>query len=174
MSHFTDFTGYVVFIITSFLAGVESADQCLLNSKVLSCFTGVIMSIRSFFLLCQFIDALCLCRDLYGIAYNIRQDTDWHMKIRIFLLDTLCQCRYLWLWHALLYITADQTMIGTCSLCSRPLFQRKILLVPRTEHHLSSFKCSCLNIFWRPKTCCVVCHAYCFCYGGTNMARKNA
>ena len=26
-------------------------DQCLLNSKVLSCFSGVIMSIRSFFLL---------------------------------------------------------------------------------------------------------------------------
>ena len=50
LSHFTDFTGYVVFIITSFLAGVESADQCLLNSKVLSCFSGVIMSIRSFFL----------------------------------------------------------------------------------------------------------------------------
>ena len=50
MSHFTDFTGYVVFIITSFLAGVESADQCLLNSKVLSCFSGVIMSLRSFFL----------------------------------------------------------------------------------------------------------------------------
>ena len=50
MSHFTDFTGYVLFIITSFLAGVESTDQCLLNSKVLSCFSGVIMSIRSFFL----------------------------------------------------------------------------------------------------------------------------
>ena len=33
MSHFTDFTGYVVFIITSFLAGAESADQCLPNSK---------------------------------------------------------------------------------------------------------------------------------------------
>ena len=47
---FTDFTGYVVFIITSFLAGVESADQCLLNSEVLSCFSGVIMSVRSFFL----------------------------------------------------------------------------------------------------------------------------
>ena len=46
----TDFTGYVLFIITSFLAGVESTDQCLLNSKVLSCFSGVIMSIRSFFL----------------------------------------------------------------------------------------------------------------------------
>ena len=45
------FTGYVVFIITSFLAGVESADQCLFSSKVLSCFSGVIMSIRSFFLL---------------------------------------------------------------------------------------------------------------------------
>ena len=46
---FTDLTGYVVFIITSFLAGVESADQCLLNFKVLSCLSGVIMSIRSFF-----------------------------------------------------------------------------------------------------------------------------
>ena len=45
------FTGYVIFIITSFLAGVESGDQCLLNSKVLSCFSGVIISIRSFFLL---------------------------------------------------------------------------------------------------------------------------
>ena len=39
------FTGYVLFIITSFLAGVESANQCLLNSNVLSCFSGVIMSI---------------------------------------------------------------------------------------------------------------------------------
>ena len=45
------------------------------------------------------------------------------------------------------------------------------LLVPRTEHHLSSFKCGFLNIF-RAKTCCVVCHAYCFGYGGTNMAQK--
>ena len=33
--HFTDFTGYVLFIVTSFLAGVESADQCLLNSFIL-------------------------------------------------------------------------------------------------------------------------------------------
>ena len=43
------FTRYVGFIITSFLAGVESEDQCLLNSDVLSCFSGVIISIRSFF-----------------------------------------------------------------------------------------------------------------------------
>ena len=50
MSHFTNVTGYVVFIITSFLADVESADQCLPHSKVLSCFPGVIKSIRSFFL----------------------------------------------------------------------------------------------------------------------------
>ena len=35
MSLFTEFTGYVVFIITSFLADVESADQCLLNSFIL-------------------------------------------------------------------------------------------------------------------------------------------
>ena len=54
MSHFTDFTGHVLFIITSFLAGVESTDQCLLNSKVLSCFSGVIMSIRSFFLFADY------------------------------------------------------------------------------------------------------------------------
>ena len=27
--------------------------------------------------------------------------------------------------------------------------------------------------FFRAKTCCVVCHAYCFCYGRTKMARKN-
>ena len=35
----------VVFIITSFLAGVESADQCLLNSKVLSCFSCHVMCV---------------------------------------------------------------------------------------------------------------------------------
>ena len=33
--------------LNSFLAGVESGDQCLLNSDVLSCFSGVILSIRS-------------------------------------------------------------------------------------------------------------------------------
>ena len=27
--------------------------------------------------------------------------------------------------------------------------------------------------FFRAKICSVVCHAYCFCWGGTNMARKN-
>ena len=88
MSHFTDFTGYVLFIITSFLAGVESADQCLLNSKVLSCFSGVIMSIRSFFLLrmetttalfvswiiMQIADYADWCRDIpqetIGVKYN--------------------------------------------------------------------------------------------------------
>ena len=43
------FTGYVLFIITSFLADVESADQCLLNSKVLSCFSGVIMRYKIVF-----------------------------------------------------------------------------------------------------------------------------
>ena len=26
--------------------------------------------------------------------------------------------------------------------------------------------------FFRSKTCCVVCHSYCFCYSATNMARK--
>ena len=40
------FTGYVVFIISSFLASVEFGDQCLFNSVVLSCFPGVIMSVR--------------------------------------------------------------------------------------------------------------------------------
>ena len=44
-------TGYVVFIITSFLASVESGDKCLLNSEFLSCFSGVIISIGLFFLL---------------------------------------------------------------------------------------------------------------------------
>ena len=39
------FTGYVVFVITLFLAGIESGDQCLLNSKVLSCFSEVIVRI---------------------------------------------------------------------------------------------------------------------------------
>ena len=43
------FTGHVLFIITSFLVSVESRDQCLLNSKVLACFSGVIMSKRSLF-----------------------------------------------------------------------------------------------------------------------------
>ena len=57
--------------------------------------------------------------------------------------------------------------------------------------HLSSFQCLNFNfcwfdgrsiistasnvvfwIFFCAKTCCIVCHAYCFCYGGTNMARK--
>ena len=42
---------FSVYLIFQFLSSVESADQCLLNSKVLSCFSGVIMSIRSFFLL---------------------------------------------------------------------------------------------------------------------------
>ena len=27
--------------------------------------------------------------------------------------------------------------------------------------------------FFRNKTCCVVCHSYCFCYSATNMARTN-
>ena len=50
LSHFSDLLhGYVVFIITSFLVGVESKDQCLLNSTVLSRNSGVVMSIRLFF-----------------------------------------------------------------------------------------------------------------------------
>ena len=49
---------------------------------------------------------------------------------------------------------------------------KSFLLVSWTEHHLNSFKSGFLN-FFRAKTCCVVCHAYCFCYGETNMARKN-
>ena len=28
-------------------------------------------------------------------------------------------------------------------------------------------------VFWTFKTSCVVCHAYCFCYGGIYMARKH-
>ena len=46
------------------------------------------------------------------------------------------------------------------------------LLVPWTENHLSSFKYGFLNIF-RAKPCCVVCQAYCLCYGGTKAARNN-
>ena len=38
------------FIFTSFLAGVESIDLCLLISEVLFCFSGVIISTRSFVL----------------------------------------------------------------------------------------------------------------------------
>ena len=41
------------------------------------------------------------------------------------------------------------------------------LHVTSAEHHFSSFKCGFLNIF-RAKTCCVVCHAYCVWYDGTN------
>ena len=65
--YYDDFTGYVLFIITSFLAGVESTDQCLLNSEVLSCFSGVIISMRSFFLLYSEIPQEC------NLHYNFRR-----------------------------------------------------------------------------------------------------
>ena len=51
------------------------------------------------------------------------------------------------------------------------LYASTILMVLWTENHLSCFKCGFLNIF-RAKTFCAVCHAYCFCCGGTNMAQK--
>ena len=35
--------------MTSFLAGVESGDQCLFNSEVLSCVSGVMLSIKIVF-----------------------------------------------------------------------------------------------------------------------------
>ena len=54
------FTGYVVFIITSFLAGVESGDHCWLNCEVLSCFSEVMLSIRSSLLLCKYIGKLLI------------------------------------------------------------------------------------------------------------------
>ena len=54
---------------------------------------------------------------------------------------------------------------------SPPYVSQSNLLVPRIKNHLSSFKLGFLNIF-RAKTCCVVCHSYCFCYSATNMARK--
>ena len=73
MSHFTDFTGYVVFIITSFLAGVESANQYLLNSKVLSCFSGVIMSTRSFFS-AIIIKELANCGSKMGVIAKNKED----------------------------------------------------------------------------------------------------
>ena len=93
MSHFTDFTGYVLFIITSFLAGVESTDQCLLNSKVLSCFSGVIMSIRSFFLyalnliydttrlsiLCSKVKE-CICIGTLLMVPQAGTETGWYLK----------------------------------------------------------------------------------------------
>ena len=71
LSHFTYFIGYVVFIITSFLASVESADQCMLNSKVLSCFSGVIMSIRSFFLLNIIIKVIILKSFRWKVTYGV-------------------------------------------------------------------------------------------------------
>ena len=43
------------------------------------------------------------------------------------------------------------------------------LFVPRIKNHLSSL------VFWTflcVKTCCAVCHSYCFCHSATNMARK--
>ena len=73
MSHFTNFTGYVLFIFTSFLAGVESADQCLLNSKVSSCFSGVIMSIRSLFL---FVSKYCVVK--MHFLYHLRDAFKWY------------------------------------------------------------------------------------------------
>ena len=76
LSHFTDFTGYVLFIITSFLAGVESADQSLLNSKVLSCFSGVIMSIRLFFLLGSK-EVLLLAKNL-NLFLSVTKSHYWH------------------------------------------------------------------------------------------------
>ena len=51
LSHVSDLLqGYVVLFFTSFLVGVESKDQCLLSSTVLSQKSGVVMSIRLFFL----------------------------------------------------------------------------------------------------------------------------
>ena len=44
----------MVFIITSFLAGVESGHHCLLNFEVFFCFPGVTLSIRSSFLFISF------------------------------------------------------------------------------------------------------------------------
>ena len=46
MSHFTNLLDMSFSLLLH--AGVESGDQCLLNSEVLSYFSGVIMSIRSF------------------------------------------------------------------------------------------------------------------------------
>ena len=43
-------------------------------------------------------------------------------------------------------------------------------------HGLNIISAASNVVFWtffRAKTCCVVCHAYCFCYGGTNMAGRN-
>ena len=40
---------------------------------------------------------------------------------------------------------------------------KQVLLVPRTEHHLSSLKYGFLNIS-RANICCILCHAYCFYY----------
>ena len=67
-------------------------------------------------------------------------------------------------------------------------FTQYPLILPRSEKHYRTDNYlvnsidressqQLLNVvFWTfflAKTCCVVCHAYCLCYGGTNMARKN-
>ena len=55
---------------------------------------------------------------------------------------------------------------------------RRILPVPSPFcwFHIPSIISAASNVvFWtflRAKTCCVVCHTCCFCYGGTDMARK--
>ena len=57
-----------VLLLLHFFAGIESGDQCLLNSDVLSCFSGVIMSsIRSVFLYSYGIAQLILA----GIKFNL-------------------------------------------------------------------------------------------------------
>ena len=90
MSHLTDFTGYVLFIITSFLASVEFAYQCLLNSKVLFCFSGVIMSIRSFFLFAmRFFGRLINCVSLREATDLVKNRTTT-MKSHFAAKEVLC------------------------------------------------------------------------------------
>ena len=51
-------------IITSFLPGVESGDQCLLNCGIFSGFYGFIMSIRLFFYSTMTFNKLCYLLEL--------------------------------------------------------------------------------------------------------------
>ena len=62
-----------------FFLGVESGDQCLHNSKVLSCFPGVIMSIRSFFYSLSDENFSCqlLIYSFLSVHFNIKLDLSY-------------------------------------------------------------------------------------------------
>ena len=65
-------------------------------------------------------------------------------------------------------VTAPNNLLILVTLICLPM-----LLVPRTPSIISTASNVVFWTFFRAKTCRVVCHAYCFSYGRTNMAREN-